>query len=345
MSTELYPDDSFGDATKYNQVTDSQNEKIWLVNEIVRPNLPNIIDNVERCVEILYSDEVFKLPMSNNTGSNNNISGKDSPLLKGIITRQGINILDFQMMLSFPEFRQGKQMIYKMDTTKRFSLTQLEQIGDFLEQSLKLLEDLEIEQDIPKFINKFDQVLKLIAKSISLLQNPPKSLMFPFNDNKLFKTFFPHCEEGITSSHHEISLELSLFKNEVCVDLRNLNKVTKRPWCNIDPQTGKSVVDKIKETLTRERNKKLNDILKEHNLNIEESSLINNIMISTFNKDSTTLEQAQTFIARCITFDGKVVTEIDKVSITTSDPNLITITSKLNALEYTISNHFTNLEI
>lgn len=345
MSTELYPYDLFGDASKYDRDQDCQNEKVWLVNEIVRPNLPNIIDNVERCVEILYSDEIFKMPISNNTGANNKINIKDSAVLKGIITRQGTNILDFQMMLSFPEFRQGKQMIYKMDTTKKFPLVQLEEIGEYLEQSLQLLEDLEVEDNIPQFINKFDKVLKLIAKSICLLQNPPKSLMFPFNNNSIFKTFFPHCEDGISSSHHEISLELSLFKNELCVDLRNLNKVTKKPWCNIDPSTGQSVVDKIKETLTHERSKKLNDILKEHNINIEESSLFNNLIISTFNKDSTTLEQAQSFIARCVTFDNKVVTEIDKLSITTSDPNLITITSKLNALEYAISNHFTNLEV
>ena len=67
--------------------------------------------------------------------------------------------------------------------------------------------------------------------------------------------------------------------------------------------------------------------------------------MSTFNTEATTLAEAQRFLSRCVTFDNKVVTELEKLAITTSDPSLISITSKLAALDGTISNHYINLTV
>lgn len=340
MSTELYPYDYFGGPEKYNFDEDRRNEQKWLINEIIRPELPNIIDHVEKCIDMLYSDQLFKMPVSSGVKKN-----ASSPSIRGVVTRKGINIVDFQMALQFPHFDKGKMIICRMDSNKKFTLLQLESIGKNLQQVLIYLEDLEVEQDCIAFIDKFKKSLQLITKSINILQNPPKDLRFPYNNNIILKQMFMNSEQFYESTHHEISLELILYKSELTIDFHNVAKVTKRPWCDIDPVSGKSVVDKIKESLKSNRGKKLNEILKEHNIILEESNLLNNFIISTFNKESTTLQQAQEFISRCITFDGKVVMECEKIQTTTSDPSLISIASKLNALEHTIGNHFTNLEI
>ncbi|CAL9738247.1 regulator of V-ATPase in vacuolar membrane protein 2 [Monosporozyma servazzii] len=340
MTTELYPDDYFGGPDQYDYENDRTNEHCWLINEIIRPELPNIIDNVEKCIDMLFSDQVFKMPVSSGLNTDT-----PSPSIRGMVTRCGADIIDFQMALHFPQFNKGKSTIYRMNSGQKYHLPQLDSIGKYLQQILQLLEDLEVEQDCPTFINKFDRSLKLITQSINILQNPPQELMFPYNNNAIMKQMFTNYEELCESTHHEVSLELVVFKNELNIDFRNLNKVTKKPWCEIDPNTGVSLVDKVRESLKSDRGKKLNEILQEHNIHLEEASLLNNLMISAFNKESTTLQQAQEFIARCITFNGKVVTECEKLQITTSDPSLISITSKLNALEHTISNHFTNLEI
>lgn len=340
MSTELYPYDYFGGPEEYDFNKDRQNEQKWLINEIIRPELPNIIDNVEKCIDMLYSDQLFKMPIT--SGVNKNAS---SPSIRGVVTRHGINIVDFQMALQFPQFDKGKIIICKMDSGKKFTLLQLDSIGKNLQQVLLLLEGLEVEKDCVTFIDKFKQSLQLITKSINILQNPPKDLLFPYNNNIIVKQMFVNPEQFCESIHHKISLELIVYKSELTMDFRNLAKVTKKPWCDIDPVSGKSVVDKIKESLKSNRGKKLNEILEEQNIILEDSNLLNNFIITTFNKESTTLQQAQDFISRCITFDGKVVTECEKLQITTSDPSLISIVSKLNALEHTIGNHFTNLEI
>lgn len=64
MTTELYPNDLFGGPDQYDFVKDLAAERFWLVNEIVKPELPNILDNVEKCLEMLHSDQVFKMPIS-----------------------------------------------------------------------------------------------------------------------------------------------------------------------------------------------------------------------------------------------------------------------------------------
>ncbi|CCK67949.1 Rav2p KNAG_0A02600 [Huiozyma naganishii CBS 8797] len=341
MTTELYPYDYNGVPDTHDEIQDHSNEQRWLINEIIRPELPNIIDNVEKCVEGLYSDQTFKMPLSNSTAGNSVLG----PTIKGIITRQGTNVLDFQIALSFPEFKKGKPTIYRMNTGVKFSLYQLEYIGKNLQTILELLEDLEIEEDTELFLEKFRSVLSVITQSINVLENPPKNLIFPFDNNFAMKQMFQGYGELSESNHHEISLEIVLVKNELCIDFRNLEKVTKKPWCNIDLETKKSLVDKIKEALKVDRDKTLSETLRENDVHLEEPGLITNLMISTFNRESTTLQQAQAFIARCITYNGKVVIETEKISVTTSDPTLISITSKLSSIERSISNHFTNLEV
>ncbi|CCF59596.1 hypothetical protein KAFR_0H01870 [Kazachstania africana CBS 2517] len=341
MSTELYPFDRFGDGHNYDFGKEHINERNWLITEIIKPELPNIIDNVEKCLNMLNSDQIFKLPISNGSAS----SSDNSPTIKGVVTRQGPFILDFQAMLRFPDFRKGKQVLYRMNTGRKFPLVQLGTINSNLSKILKSLEDLEVLDDIEKFISDLGGVLRLITNSINTLQNPPRELIFPYNDNFTMKHMFQNCETLCDSTHHEVSLELVLFKNELSIDFRNLTKITKKPWCYIDPETGKSLVDKIKEQLGSNRTKSLSDILKANGIQIEEPSLLNSLVMTTFNTEATTIPQAQTFISRCVTFNNKVVMETEKIAITTSDPTLISISSKLNALEHSISNHYSNLVI
>ncbi|AQZ17338.1 RAV2 (YDR202C) [Zygosaccharomyces parabailii] len=158
------------------------------------------------------------------------------------------------------------------------------------------------------------------------------------------KLLFDDHEALSQTTHHEISLEIVLFKKELCVDFRNLTKVTKKPWCDIDPETGKSFSDKIKDQLTTDRSKNLSSVLKENGVQIEQATFLNNLM-SSFSAEITTLPQAQNYLNRCVTFNDKVVIEIAKVALTTSDPFLISTSTKLSALENSVSNYFTNLEV
>lgn len=339
MTTELYPNDLFGGPDQYDFVKDLAAERFWLVNEIVKPELPNILDNVEKCLEMLHSDQVFKMPISSGVNG-----GTNGPSVKGIVTRQGQYLLDFKAIVKFPEFHKGKQVLLRMNTGTKFLLSQIQSIENNLGYILELLEELQIIDDAQKFIEKLGKVLELLISSINLLESPPRRLSFPDNNNFAMKQMFQDYNNLCENPHYEIALEILLYKNELCIDFRNVHKVSKKPWCQIDSKTGKSLTDDIKDQLTTDRSKSLANVLKSEGIQIEEPTLIKNLM-SSFNTESTTLSQAQNYLNRCVTFNGKVVMECEKIAMTTSDPSLISITSKLSALENSVSTFYTNLKI
>lgn len=342
MTTELFPDDYFGNLNDFNLNENIVREQKWLIDEIIKPDLPNIVENTKKCLDLLTSEQTFKMPVSNGHILDNSNGNRHGPSIRGIISRRREFIIDFQVWVKFPQFHKNKPVLYKMKNGTEFNLLQISLIIVKLREILELLEDLQQCEDIYLFVEGFRKVVELLSKSINLLQNPPNELLFPTNDNLFIKQMFEDPYTLCESTHHLMSMELVLFKNEVTIDFRNLSKVTRKPWCDIDFTTNESFVDKLRNKLKCNRTMSIAQILKEEGLKLEDSTFMNNIL-SNLNSGTTTMQQAQEYLNRCITFDGKVVTEREKVSITTSDPNLITISTKLYSLENLVTNHLTNL--
>ncbi|CAB4255182.1 similar to Saccharomyces cerevisiae YDR202C RAV2 Subunit of RAVE (Rav1p, Rav2p, Skp1p) [Maudiozyma barnettii] len=349
MSTELYNYDIAQESYKDNIEKDHINELRWLIKDIIKPDLPYIIDEVEYCLTVLNSNEISRMPIT--TGGL--ASDPNAPQIQGIITRQGPYILDIQFTIKFTHYKKGQLISFQGNPDmsaatpmEKYGILQLQVANKKLSEMLKTLEDLEMINDDEKFVQLFGMILSSLTQLINILQNPPNELNFPFDNNNILKHFYHKSYSELCESiHHLLSLEVVLSGNKFILDFRNLDKVVKKPWCEIDPNTGKSLVDKIKEQQRRERRKKLQDILIENDIAVEEASLLNNIMQSTFNKESTTLQKAQFFTSRCVTFDGKVIMELEKTSTSCSDQPLINLTNKLNELEEKLSNHFNNLSI
>ena len=347
MSIELYNSDLTRDNKNTVAKEDQKRELGWLIKDIIKPDLPSIIDNVEECIELLNSNGISRMPITTGALS----TQPNSPQIEGIVTRQGLNIISIQFTAKFQQFHKGQVINFKeddnIDITKpveKFVLSQLGIINKGLSDMLQELEDLEMIDDDTKFVDAFSKIITSIIRLINVLQNPPNELNFPFDNNAILKHFYStNYEELCNSIHHLLSLEIVLSGDQLVLDFRNLDKVVKNPWCHIDPIDGTSIVDKIREQQKHNRNMKLEDILASNNIIVEEPTMFNNLIQSTFNKESTTLQQAQFHISRCVTFDNKVVTEKEKVSISCSDQELINLVEKLSNLEERISNHFNNL--
>lgn len=370
MTTALYDD-----GTHENVPTSAESsvlQKKWLITEIIKPELPNLIDHVEKCLELLSSEERFVMPLSNGSnipnGTNSNISSpssssnsnssstnnttNSSTSIKGTITRQSGYIVDFHAVVKLPDFNKGRPIMLKMETGKKYPLVQIQSIISNLARSLNLFDELQqisesktLEFDETQlFEKKIGKILELLTQSITLLQNPPRELIFPHNNNNFLKNNFGESYEACESTHHLVNMELVLFKNEVCLDIRNLTKVVKRPWCEVDPNTGLSFADKVRDRLKQDRNGRILEILKEHGLQVDDASVLNNLLSSFSVTERITLPQANDLLARCVTFDGRVVTECEKVSINTSDPTLISVSAKLTGLENKISNQYVNIQ-
>ncbi|KAG0672036.1 hypothetical protein C6P41_004778 [Kluyveromyces marxianus] len=370
MTTALYDD-----GTHENVPTSAESsvlQKKWLITEIIKPELPNLIDHVEKCLELLSSEERFVMPLSNGSnipnGTNSNISSpssssnsnssstnnttNSSTSIKGTITRQSGYIVDFHAVVKLPDFNKGRPIMLKMETGKKYPLVQIQSIISNLARSLNLFDELQqisesktLEFDETQlFEKKIGKILELLTQSITLLQNPPRELIFPHNNNNFLKNNFGESYEACESTHHLVNMELVLFKNEVCLDIRNLTKVVKRPWCEVDPNTGLSFADKVRDRLKQDKNGRILEILKEHGLQVDDASVLNNLLSSFSVTERITLPQANDLLARCVTFDGRVVTECEKVSINTSDPTLISVSAKLTGLENKISNQYVNIQ-
>ncbi|KOH01042.1 Rav2p [Saccharomyces eubayanus] len=341
MSVELYPNDRFGAAAQYDEHKDAMAECSWVIEEIVKPQLPNIIDNFSKCLEMLESDQIFKMPISNGI-PNENSKQNDSPTVKGVITRQGEYIIDFHIIVKFPQFQRGKQVMFRMNTGLNFLLVQFSKIMTHLKSILEILNQLQLATDVNEFGDKFDVAMELLNHSLALLQNPPRDLVFPEDNNYAMKEMFQDCYSICESTAHILGLELTLCKNELCIELRNLIKVTKKPWCEIDNRTGKSFCDDIRNQVTNERQKNLSKILSENGVQVQDSTLLNHL-ISSFQSEAITLPEAQELLRRGVTFDNRVVMECEKLIVSTSDPTLISISAKLNSLRATMTNHQANL--
>lgn len=347
MSIELYNSDLTRDNKSTHAKEDQRKELGWLIKDIIKPDLPYIIDNVEECIELLNSNEISRMPITTGALS----TQPNSPQIEGIVTRQGLYILCIQFTAKFEQFHKGQVINFKEDDNidaskpvQKFLLLQLSIIKKGLSEILGDLEDLEMIDNDLQFVDAFSKIITSIIRLITVLQNPPNELNFPFDNNGILKHFYNIRYEDLCNSvHHLLSLEIVLSGDQLVLDFRNLDKVVRNPWCHIDPIDGTSIVDKIKEQQKHNRNMKLEDILTDNNIILEEPTMLNNIMQSTFNKESTTIQQAQFHISRCVTFDNKVVTEQEKVSISCSDQELINLVTKLNNLEERVSNHFNNL--
>ncbi|CAI4347385.1 CNT_collapsed_G0010870.mRNA.1.CDS.1 [Saccharomyces cerevisiae] len=341
MSVDLFPNDRFGAEDKYDNFKDAVKECSWLIEEIVKPQLPNIIDNFSKCLEMLESDQIFKMPVSNGIPNESN-KQNDSPTVKGVITRQGQYIVDFHIVVRFPQFQRGKQVMFRMNTGLNFLLIQFSKIMTHLKNILEILNQLQVATDVSEFVSKFGVAMELLNHSLILLQNPPRDLVFPEDNNFAMKEMFQDCYSVCESTAHILGLELTLCRNELCIELRNLIKVTKKPWCEIDSKTGRSFCDQIRNQVTNERNKTLSKILSENGVQVQGSTLLNHI-ISSFQSEAITLPEAQELLRRGVTFDNRVVMECEKLIVSTSDPTLISISAKLNSLKASMANHQANL--
>lgn len=351
MSTDLYLNGKFGedvlpdekqptDAVSTHEEIDS--ETLWLINEIIKPELPNISDNVSLCLGMLENDQVYKMPVTNGIKEDRS----DVPWVKGVISRKQEYIVEFRVIIRFPDFANGKTIALRMRPNFKYLLKQFDLISKNLHKIITLLDELETMSDVHEFPKIYAEVVRLLDNSLNILQAPPSSLTFPENNNEPMKHIFESYQELCETPTNLIALDLLLVKNELCIDFRNLNRVTKKPWCNMDLKTGKCFIDKVKDELMTARTKNMKHILEENGLTVEESNFINNFISSTFKSETTTtLQEAQDYLRRGSSFDGIAVTESSKIMASTSDPILISVSSKLNGLKYSIDNHYENLKI
>lgn len=337
MSTQLSPGKG-PDTTNISGVVNCHEELQWLINEVIKPELPNVIDHFERCISLLTSDNETTLALSTD--------GEDGSV-RGVLVRRGEFITGLRASFRLPSFKQGSTLPFRMDGPQML-LVQLGTTVSVLRDAVDQLQDLQDTLDPHLFAKGISEVHANTQSALNQLSDPPSQLTFPHNAQNTMKHLFSNHDElcGKPQDSDMLNLELVVCRTELLIKLRHLRRAMTAPWNKVDCTTGQSFVDEIRDELTKSRTMNLRQILESRDIKVRESGILASTM-AAFHSDTqqVTITEAQKYITRGITFDRSVVLEKSHVSARATDPALISICATLGGLVARVAKHNTNLNL
>lgn len=349
----------------------------WLVSLVILPEFPQIIEALKICSNLLMFNSpqqpdpsnkiqkgpAIKLPVSSGTQDN----------LKGIIVRDGAFVTEFTINVKDHYLN---KVFHKLRLKEPVLLEQVINANSAIDAAIMLINQLsqftdveELDHDVThtKLIDEFQRLLSSIQTAKTNLQLPTDpALVFPekVTHGQYFEPELPNT----------ISIDFYLNQAEICVDLKSLSKVTEKPWGDIDPHTGQSYVDKVRDqmklppssansirgtgqkflssevssvasatpSIPSGKDENVGKLFPEHDShdNHEAGSFFNNMMSHILLKPK---HDAQDYITRCITYNQMVVMIKTKIEVSSEDPVLVSCFTKLDSIEYLITNFLHSL--
>lgn len=369
MTTEILSDPPLSEE-QVSIITEKnhQNELKWLTRSIIRPQLPELREELKSCLRQISEDNetVFKLPLTSHK----------SEMLKGTISRQNVKIIGLNVDIKAKTFNGGKTINMKLkDSNHPIVIRQLLDCHDCIYNALKMIDKIcEFDAlDDKVFLTYMNKLYLHICAAKKALDCPNVAYIFP--NYRVASTLF----EPEMSKH--MSLDFFVNSGELTVDFQSLKHVTQRPWSTIlNVKSHQSFADHVRAKISRDRHKSVHQIIideyqkllqwqktlsaegvdKEstnttggNENNKSTSETIRTALKSIFvpNGDpslSTLLKSASKYLEQCITYQDNdkkpyVVTVLDKCEMVTSDPILLSLSIKLDSLEKAVNRLYRNL--
>ncbi|GMM27856.1 Rav2 protein [Martiniozyma asiatica (nom. inval.)] len=352
MTTEIYNTKALTNEEIEAKIKINEKKELdWLMFDIIRPQLPQIRDNLAICLSrIDESDETaYKLPLSSH----------NSEVLKGTLTRKNFKITGLNLQVKTNSFNSGHHMNFKLKKGKFIIIRQLLDCHDSMENAVNYLDKIIENEHIDSmlFVKYVQQVLKDIKLAKKSLNNSNSAYTFPK---------YRILPDIITPLLPNTSaLDITINSSELRLDFFVLNKVTTKPWDTIlDSDKRISFADSVRDKISTDRNKPINKIItteylkllewyKEHpELTKPDATGLHSIM-SIFSSNnnpslSTMVKTAGQFLEKTVTYvdengEPYVVTVEETHAVITADPVLLSVSVKLDSLEKAISRMMENL--
>ncbi|CCH62367.1 hypothetical protein TBLA_0H00780 [Henningerozyma blattae CBS 6284] len=302
-----------------------------------------------------------RLDIESNTSGSSSNSNSAIGTVRGTLRRQGVKLVSLQAEVSMVQFRNGKSFpLCSPRDTKGFVLEQLEHLVQRLEAGGALLDNLSVTDttlEAEVFATGLMELQRLLTGAAQLLQRPPSKLAFPlcgpsagislcgniaagnYNSLAANDTRPSLYSNSNSNNKEELALEAVVAGGELSVDIRVLEPITKPPWNSVDPLTGRSLSDQLKDKL-RDRGTSLEKALNECGVTIAHSWWEN----YTGSANTTTLQVARDHMSRGVTWnDRAVLIRGGTLHVAASDPVLVTVDAKLGGLEACVAAHCSNL--
>lgn len=317
----------------------------WLVQLMVQPELPQLIEALQICSNLI----LYNSPQSPDSSEHTEkgpavtlpVSSAKLEAVKGILVRDGAYITKVAVTIKEKHFN---RTVHHIKLAKPIKLTQIIAAKKAIELSVTLIVQAEsifddnlVQQCQENHRERHQLLLDLFQSLLKELQVAKKALQLPTDPNLVFPMHITpsDCFDPPLSPH--IALDIYISQAEVCLDLKDLFIVTEEPWCEIDPETGKSYVDQVRDRMSEGKG--------DESLNLKKDKDKSGVFQNVFGHLSLRPKyEAQDYITRCITYNNHVVMVDRKLEVSSADPVLVSAFTKLDSVEYIVSSFMNNIK-
>lgn len=326
----------------------SEKEFHWLSENMIRPELPQIVETLEMVKNLLLFNTpehpdssklsekgpAIKLPVSSLKLEN----------LKGILVRDGECIVSMMIQLHEKSFN---KVINKLSLKNPIVLPQIITASDAIDSSIDMINQSYKfnDQDNHNETHNHQSLIKLFQDLLTQLSIAKNCLQIPTDPKLIFPEHIALAINFEPQLPDNISIDLYINQAEICIDMKYLHKVLEKPWLDIDKQTGKSYVDNIREEMKLQDPFSSISPLNPQDLQSRFQSISkdNGIFTNMLNIIKHKYEPMD-YITKCITYNGMVVMVNKKIEVSSPDPVLLSAFTKLDSVEYLVSRFLDNLK-
>ncbi|RKP29104.1 hypothetical protein METBISCDRAFT_19435 [Metschnikowia bicuspidata] len=308
------------------QAQSRQRELHWLLEEVVKSEFVWLIEILHICSNLLlYNSPRLPDPaalIERSPSITLAVSSRKLEELKGILVRDGAHVTKLNVSLRERHFnRLASRLVLKKPMVLPQIINAKRSIDNAVELIVQALSLLEVTPG-----NNEDAALSL--KELQVAKN---SLQLPTEPELVFPAHVTPKGSFEPEISSQIAVDVYISQAEVCVDLKDLHVVTQKPWSEIDAATGQSYADQVREQILRKK-----DVDKDDKTDLGVMGLISK-------RIRKPKYESQDFIARCVTFNNLVVIVTKKIEVSTADPILVSVITKLDSVEHVVSSFLENI--
>lgn len=372
------------------QLVHAQAEIHWYVSTIILPELSNLAEALQICSNLLR----YNAPLLPDSAQHRErgppiklpVSSTKLEAIKGTMTRDGSYITQMSVQLKEPHFN---KVLHRLVLRKPIKLPQIVVARDAIEAAtavishldsfLPLWDECSCEQTTVKPVASNNENHKRLADTfrtlLGHLEDARNNLQIPSDPNLVFPLNVTPANTFEPELTHNIAVDLYVTRAEVCIDMKHLHTVREKPWCDIDPASGKSYVDNLRDEMRLPASSQSSIAAPAQGksgastpqpptqpLNMAD---IEQRLSSVHSAGASVIDRAATpnlfgnvllhlllkhrydpidYVTKCITYNHLVVMVNKKIEVSSADPVLVSVFTKLDSIAYLVGTFLENIE-
>lgn len=294
-------------------------EMHWYVAQIVRPQLDQLLDALRTTSNLL----LYNTPNHPGSGTSRGPAvtlplSSSNKTISGVLTRDGAYVTKIQAKVA------GSKVVSRLSLVRPVLVAQIISAKSAIDRATVLLVQASSLFEASDHVDHAALIEVLRQLHIELAA-AKEALQLPTDPSLVFPQHVTALDSFEPDFGHRLAVDVYISQAEVCVDVKDLRRVTERPWCEVDA-SGKSYADQVRDEMVAGRKPpvQLED-------SVWQRLLRHKVDVADY-------------VARCVTYDGVVVMVQQKAEVLLPDPVLYSAFTKLDTVEYVVGAFMENME-